>query len=188
MEMRRMRGKLWIAALMLLASCTDGPPRVVEPRTDAAPAPRGAALLRTTMLDGQNAERATLGLPPLSWDPALVTSARAYALEMTRTGRFRHADQPPGPNHEGENLWTGTTRAYTYQEMLGHWLDERRVFVNGVTPAFSTTGDYRDASHYAQIVWRNSQRMGCAMAGNAEDEYLVCRYSPTGNVVGERVY
>ena len=183
-----MRGKLWIAALLMLASCADGPPRVVERRIDSAPAPRGAALLRTTMLDGQNAERATLGLPPLTWDENLATSARAYARQMTHTGQFQHAEQPMGPTREGENLWTGTTRAYTYAEMLGHWLDERQAFVNGVTPAYSRTGRYKDASHYAQIVWRNSQRMGCAVAGDDRDEYLVCRYSPTGNVVGERVY
>jgi hypothetical protein len=26
--------------------------------------------------------------------------------------------------------------------------------------------------------------MGCAMASNARNDYLVCRYSPAGNIVG----
>src|SRR3546814_6795879 len=115
-----------------------------------------------------------------------VCSSDLYARELARTGRFEHADQPQGPGREGENLWTGTRDAYGYDEMVAHWVDEKRFFTNGITPDFSTTGDYRDAVHYAQIVWRGTQRMGCALASNARDDDLVCRYDPPGNVVGER--
>src|SRR3546814_10410995 len=89
-----------------------------------------------------------------------VCSSDLYARELARTGRFEHADQPQGPGREGENLWTGTRNAYGYDEMVAHWVDEKRFFTNGITPDFSTTGDYRDAVHYAQIVWRGTQRMG----------------------------
>jgi hypothetical protein len=178
-----------LLALLVLAACApEGPQRVVEPRPSAAPAPRGEALLRTAMLRGQNDARAALGLPSLVWSDALAADARAYAEELARTGRFEHADQPQGPEREGENLWIGTRDAYRYDEMVGHWVAERRFFVNGVTPAFSTTGDYHDAVHYAQIVWRDTRRVGCALASNARDDVLVCRYDPPGNVVGERAY
>ena len=172
-----------------LAACVPaGPQRVVEPRPSAAPAPRGEALLRATMLRGHNAARADLGLPPLVWSDALAADALAYAGELARTGRFEHADQPPGPGREGETLWIGTREAYRYDEMVGHWVAERRFFVNGITPDFSTTGDYHDAVHYAQVVWRNTRRVGCATASNARDDVLVCRYDPPGNVVGQRAY
>src|SRR3546814_15244905 len=82
-----------------------------------------------------------------SWDATLADHARAYARELARTGRFEHADQPQGPGREGENLWTGTRDAYGYDEMVAHWVDEKRFFTNGITPDFSTTGDYRDAVH-----------------------------------------
>jgi hypothetical protein len=181
-----------LAALaLLLAGCAPGsesrPERVVEERVSEAPAPRGAALLRAAMLAAHNRARAEVGVAPLVWDERLLTSARAYAEEMARTRRFAHAAQPiGGPTREGENLWTGTRDAYRYREMIGHWVAEKRDFVNGVTPAFSRTGKWEDVAHYTQIVWRGSSRVGCATASNARDDYLVCRYSPAGNVVGQR--
>ncbi|MBI0473874.1 serine protease [Sphingomonas sp. MA1305] len=177
------------AALLLLASCTQaGPERVVERRTSDAPAARGAALLRSAMLDGHNVARAAVGVPPLTWSESLTASARSYAQDLARTGRFEHAEQPQGPGRQGENLWTGTRDAYAYQEMIGHWLDERRDFVNIAVPAASRTGRFGDVAHYAQIVWRGSTEVGCALASNRTDDYLVCRYAPAGNVVGERAY
>jgi len=138
------------------------------------------------MLDRQNAARAAAGVAPLVWSDGLAADALAYAQVLARTGRFAHAAQPQGPGRQGENLWTGTRAAYSYEEMVGHWVAERRDFVNGVTPAFSRTGRWEDVAHYTQIVWRGSSAVGCALASNRTDDYLVCRYSPPGNVVGER--
>ena len=189
--MFRLRHLAAISSVALwLAACTQAPTpaRVVEPATSDAPAPRGAELLRSAMLEGHNRARAEIGVPPLAWDDALTRSARAYAQEMARTGRFAHARQPQGPDREGENLWTGTRSAYRYDEMVGHWVAEGRDFVNNPTPAFSRTGRWRDVSHYTQIIWRGTSRVGCATASNARDDFLVCRYSPPGNVVGQRAY
>ncbi|MGA1800375.1 CAP domain-containing protein [Sphingomonas sp. 4RDLI-65] len=179
---------LAVAAALLVAGCAQGPERVVERRETQAPAPRGAALLKTAMMDGHNAARAEVGVPPLVWSDTLATTARAYAEEMTRTGKFAHAHQPQDNTREGENLWTGTRYAYTYAEMMGHWVAEKRDFINGVTPDFSRTGKFEDVAHYTQIVWRNSTAVGCAIASNKTDDYLVCRYSPPGNVIGQRSF
>lgn len=178
--------KSLLLGLLALAACTpDGPERVVERRPFDGTAPRGAAALQRTMLTMHNAVRADAGVAPLAWDDVLANDAAAYAHELARTGRFEHSAQPRGHPNQGENLWTGTRGAYRYDEMAQHWIDEKRVFVNRPAPAFSTTGDYRDASHYVQIVWSRSTRVGCAMASGARDDYLVCRYLPAGNVVGE---
>lgn len=183
-----------LAAVLVLgaAACArepePQPPRIVEPMVSDRPARRGEALLRRVMLGRHNAARAALDIAPLAWSEDLTTDARAYAQVLARTGRFAHAPQPQGPAREGENLWTGTRAAYGYDEMAGHWIAERRDFVNGVTPAFSRTGRWQDVAHYAQIVWRGTARVGCALASNATDDYLVCRYSPPGNVVGERAF
>jgi hypothetical protein len=187
--MARMSLKRHLLALLLLSACaSEGPDRVVERRPSAAPAPRSAALLRTAMLDAHARERTAVGVPQLAWDDSLAAHALAYAGEMARTRRFQHAVQPHGPAREGENLWTGTRGAYRYDEMFGHWAAEKRDFVNLPTPAFSRTGRWQDVAHYTQIVWRRAARVGCAMASNARDDYLVCRYSPAGNVVGEPTY
>lgn len=179
-----------LVAFLLLAACSPPPEpeRVVEPRTSDAPAPRGAALLREAMLAGHNDARRGLGLPPLAWNEALADDARAYAEELARTGRFEHSSQPRGDPPQGENLWTGTRRAYSYQEMIGHWLAERRFYRPLPVPESSNSGRFGDVGHFTQIVWRATQAVGCAEASNRTDDYVVCRYSPAGNVVGKTAY
>ena len=82
----------------------------------------------------------------------------------------------------------GTRQAYRYDEMVGGWVDERRWYRAAPTPDFSTTGRWGDVAHYTQIVWRGTTSLGCALASDAENDYLVCRYSPPGNVVGQRAF
>ncbi|MFD1787755.1 CAP domain-containing protein [Sphingomonas floccifaciens] len=179
--------KSWLIPLML-SSCgaKKAPEPVVEPRPFTNPAPRGEIMLEQAMTAMHNAARASVRQPPLVWDPQLAADAGAHAADLARSGRFEHARQPRGAAVQGENLWAGTRGGYRYDEMAQHWIDEARVFVNRAAPAFSTTGDYRDAGHYAQIVWSGTRRFGCATAVGAQHEYLVCRYAPAGNVVGER--
>ena len=185
-----------LAVLLLLAACSaapepgleEQPARIVERRTSDAPAPRGAALLREAMLAGHNEARGRLGLPPLVWNDSLAADARAYAEEMARTGRFEHSPQPRGNPPQGENLWTGTRRAYSYQEMMGHWVAEGRYYRPLPVPQSSATGAFGDVGHYTQIVWRATREMGCAEASNRTDDYVVCLYLPAGNVFGDTAY
>ncbi|WP_335298963.1 CAP domain-containing protein [Sphingomonas adhaesiva] len=188
--MRPKRHAVAAALALLLGACSvdAGPPRVVEPRVDAAPAARGEALLRAAMLDGHNRARAAVGVPPLVWDDALAASAQEYAREMAQTGRFAHAEQPQGPGREGENLFTGTRGAYRYDEMVQLWVDEQRDFVNRAVPGSSRSRDWGGVAHYVQIVWRDTKRVGCATASGREDDFLVCRYLPPGNVVGQTAF
>lgn len=179
--------KMYAALAALIASplCAESGPRpVIERRTDTTPAPRGDDLLRSEMLAGHAAARRAVGLPALGWDAALAADAAKYAREMARTRRFAHSPQPRGNPTQGENLWMGTRQAYRYSEMIGHWVEERRFLKAGTVPNLSTTGNFEDVGHYTQIIWRRAERVGCAMASNRRDDYLVCRYSPAGNVVG----
>lgn len=180
-------GKLMLVCA-LLSGCTRGPEQVVEARPSAVPASRGAGLLRSAMMAAHNAARADVGVPPLVWDERLAASAKAYAEVLARTGRFEHADQPMGPGRQGENLFEGTRGAYAYKEMIGYWVAEKKDFVNSPTPMFSRTGRWEDVAHYTQIVWRATTAVGCATAAGGGREYLVCRYSPPGNVVGQRAF
>ena len=170
----------------VLAGCAAEPPRITERRTSDAPAARGAGLLRQAMLNDQNAARAAAGATPLTWSDPLAADAAAYARTLADTGRFEHAVQGQGPGREGENLWTGTRDAYSYDEMVGHWVSERKEVVDLPVPMSSRTGRFGDVGHYTQIVWRATTHVGCAMASNKTDDYLVCRYSPPGNIVGLR--
>ena len=78
----------------------------------------------------------------------------------------------------------GTRTAYSYSQMIGHLVDERRFYRPGRFPNVSRTGEWSHVAHYTQIVWPTSQRVGCATAYNRSHDYLVCRYWPAGNIVG----
>ena len=72
--------------------------------------------------------------------------------------------------------------------MVEGWIEEKKYFRPGRFPDNSTTGDFADVGHYTQLMWRETGRVGCALAEGAAEEVLVCRYRTAGNVVGERPF
>ena len=83
----------------------------------------------------------------------------------------------------------GTDGAFSLTQMVDTWGQEKQNFRNGTFPNVSTTGNWFDVGHYSQMVWRNTKRVGCAGVTGSDGYYrLVCRYSPPGNVIGQRAF
>ena len=179
-----MRVALTVLVMLLPAAAVATPQSATIPWTDPRPQPRNTQLLRATMISAHNQARRQYGAGPLAWDEALARDAGVYAQRLARSGRFEHDPQVGRRPRQGENLWVGTRSAYSYAEMIGLLVDERRFFRPGRFPAVSRTGDWSHVAHYTQIVWPATQRVGCATASNRSSDYLVCRYLPAGNVVG----
>ena len=131
------------------------------------------------ILEVHNAERAAVGVAPLQWSTSLQDSAQQWAEHLAATGSLEHS----GP---GENLWMGTTGAYSDSEKAGSWAAEKEYFLPGQAfPDVSSTGDWQDVGHYTQMIWYNTTTVGCGQASDGENDYLVCHYDPAGNVEGE---
>ena len=81
----------------------------------------------------------------------------------------------------------GQTGYYTPEEMVWAWTAEKRMFQPGMFPAVSRTGNWADVAHYTQMIWKGTTRVGCAIHSTARWDYLICRYSPPGNVDGRAV-
>ena len=157
------------------------------PTTAAAAASHGfASQFPARVLAAHNAARAQAGVAPLAWDPALGRSAAAYAQQMAFTNRFEHSNRQ-ARRGIGENLWMGTRGAFSVERMVGDWASERRMFRAGLFPAVTRTGNWMDVGHYTQIIWPTTTRVGCALASNGRADYLVCHYSPAGNIDGRPV-
>lgn len=141
----------------------------------------------TELLDAHNRERALFGADALAWSARLAREAQGWAQILAREGRMRHAsnDQRRGA---GENLWMGRAGAYSAQFMVAAFVEEKRHFRSGTFPHISRTGSWRDVGHYTQVVWPGSRELGCAVARNATDDFLVCRYWPAGNTYGVEVH
>lgn len=133
------------------------------------------------LLAAHNRERDAVGAPPLAWDPELAAGAKAWADRLASTGRFEHSQ-----TQDGENLWAGTPGAWSPEEMVGLWIAEKRDYRPGIFPAVSRSGDLRNVGHYTQVIWRDTRRVGCALAPGGREDVLVCRYAKGGNVIGER--
>lgn len=80
----------------------------------------------------------------------------------------------------------GTRGAFSVDDMVGSWVAERARYRQGIFPAVSLTGRWSDVAHYTQLIWASTTHVGCAVQRAARWDYLVCRYSPPGNVIGSR--
>ncbi|MEP5939004.1 MAG: CAP domain-containing protein [Erythrobacter sp.] len=171
--------KLTIAASAALGLAAMG--AIVSPavQADERPENRFAAEL----LDAHNDERVRFGASRLRWSPKLAQEAQQWAVTLAGEGRMRHAsnDERGGA---GENLWMGTASRFPASYMVGAFIDEKQYFRAGTFPQISTTGNWRDVGHYTQVVWPGTQQLGCAVARNRKDDFLVCRYWPAGNTYG----
>ena len=153
--------------------------------SQAAVAAPPSATLNARLLAAHNSARKAVDVAPLVWSDALASSAREWAVSLARTGRFEHAKQPSGKAAQGENLWMGTSAAYTPEDMVGSWTSEKKYYARGIFPKVSTTKSWADVGHYTQMIWHNTTAVGCALVAGDGDDYLVCRYSPAGNWIGQ---
>ena len=178
--------------LLGLPACGDSRPPWAEGAIVREQRPRGAIRqdlgnLEARLLSYHNRERAAVGVPPLAWDAGLASAAAAYGPALARRGRLAHSAQATRPG-QGENLWMGTRGAYSLDEMIGSWAEEKRLFRPGVFPEVSSSGHWSDVAHYSQMVWRSTARVGCAIHRSRRWDFLICRYAPAGNVVGRSVF
>jgi hypothetical protein len=179
-------------ALLLLTACSPARPpwadgAMVTERVAGTGAPQDLGNLSGRITSLHNRERQAAGVPPLAWDEALAASAAAYGPSLARLGRLQHSSAESRAG-QGENLWMGTRGAYSIEEMVGGWIGEKRIFRPGIFPNdVSASGSWSDVGHYTQMIWRDTRRVGCALHQTPRWDYLICRYSPAGNIVGQRV-
>lgn len=129
-----------------------------------------------TFLNAHNTFRAKHGAAPLVWDNLLASKAQQWAAGC----KFQHSGGKLGPY--GENLAAGTGSAYDIRAAIKSWTDEVSSYnPNNPVP-----------SHFTQVVWKSTKKVGCGvqMCKGIFDpkfglaKYVVCEYSPPGNVIG----
>jgi hypothetical protein len=112
------------------------------------------------LLATHNVERARVGVPPLIWDDRLAQSAASYGPALAGLGRLQHSPKASRPGQR-ENLWMGSRGRFPPEQMVGRWIEER--------------------------IWRSTTYVGCALHSAGPTDYLICRYSPPGNIDGRPV-
>ncbi|KAJ3801946.1 CAP domain-containing protein [Lentinula aff. detonsa] len=146
-------------------------------------------------LNSHNIARAQYGASPLTWNSNLYPGTQQWANACV----FQHS----GGNY-GENLAAAAPQSITVQQGVNLWMTEASMYNCKVqficptsqikahhptdsNPTFSSsTGHFTQAS---AVVWKSTTSVACAIAscnflGNGTG-YLVCRYDPPGNYLGQ---
>jgi len=139
----------------------------------------------TECLDAHNPFREELDIEPLTYSLELEKTAQKWANTIAGKNSLQHSK---GRNKIGENLAMGTKGVYDTARLIELWTNEKKYFKNNEWPNVSTTGNWKDVGHYSQIVWANTKEVGCAIAENNKNAFMVCHYKPSGNWVGDKAY
>lgn len=140
---------------------------------------------KVELLTAQNRYRADIGIAPLVWSDELSSGAQIWAEHLARdVHRLQHS----GADATGENLAMWTAGRSSLTSLVDLWGAERAYFIEASFPDVSSTGDWRAVGHYTQMIWRDTTEVGCGAASGGGYDYLVCRYAPQGNFMGERVF
>lgn len=158
--------------------------RMIRERAPAGAQAQDLSRFQVAMLDAHNRERLAIQAAPLTWDPDLAAAAASYGPALARLGKLVHSPPQSRPG-VGENLWMGSKGAYSLREMTDSWAAEKILFRPGVFPDVSRSGHWSDVGHYSQMIWRGTRRLGCALYSDARWDFLICRYAPGGNVIGQ---
>ncbi|KAM9351051.1 peptidase inhibitor R3HDML [Symphorus nematophorus] len=144
------------------------------------------------LLDYHNRVRSQV-FPPAAnmefmlWDEGLAKSADSWASRCI----WDHGPTQ-AMKYMGQNLSITSGRYQSITDLVKSWYNERQHF------SYPNRCSGSVCSHYTQMVWASSNRVGCAVRkcsnmyvfGSAwrEVTLLVCNYSIKGNWVGEAPY
>lgn len=155
------------------------------PTGDAEPPEVAGVTERHNFIRANVSPAASPAIPPLVWSAEVAASAKAYADKC----KFEHSK-----GKYGENLFA-STNVVTGAKVVDDWSSE----VADYSYDANDCADGKACGHYTQVVWRESQRVGCAVttcttnspfkgANGGEWQNWVCQYDPPGNFVGRKPY
>jgi len=136
-------------------------------------------------LDAHNPFREELDIEPLSYSLELEVTAQKWAENLAQMNTLQHSQDR---ENIGENLAMGTKGIYNTTRLIELWSNEKKYYKHSEFPNVSTTGNWQDVGHYTQMIWKNTQEVGCAQVDNERSSFIVCHYKPSGNWVGEFAY
>jgi uncharacterized protein YkwD len=165
----------------------------------SVPSPAELATFRNKALADHNADRAINQVSALTTNPTLESGAQTWAEHLATTGTFEHSSSTQR-NGAGENIYMSSTTDSTQppatlaKAAVLSWYAEQGSY------DFNTPGVAKNGTigHFTQVVWKATTDLGCGTASVKEaapviiggmsydfyDYYVVCRYSPAGNLDG----
>ena len=152
------------------------------------------------ILDSHNKVRAKHNQQPLTWSNSLAQYAQEWVDNLAATQNCEMIHRPNYDGGEfqqvyGENLFwasaiemaTGQNQQqrFTARDVVKAWAEEEKFYDYQTNQC----QEGQDCGHYTQMVWHESQQVGCAIAVCGDKSQIwACNYHPRGNYIGERPY
>ncbi|WP_299880776.1 CAP domain-containing protein [uncultured Cocleimonas sp.] len=152
------------------------------------------------ILSSHNQVRAQYNQQPLSWSNELSKYAQQWVdhLAQTQNCEMIHRPNQSGGQFQqihGENLFWASPEEFSGgvkkiqrfhpTEVVKAWAEEANFYDyqnNRCQPG-------QDCGHFTQMVWHESQQVGCAKAICPDKSQIwACNYHPRGNYIGEWPY
>ena len=158
----------------------------------------------TTKFDGiitlHNAVRAKHQQKPLRWSNSLAQYAQQWVDNLASTQNCEMIHRPNNgggkfQQQHGENLFWASSleqadgnnklQAVTVNDVVNAWAEEEQFYNYQKNQCQSG----EDCGHYTQMVWHESEQVGCAIAVCPDKSQIwACNYHPRGNYIGEWPY
>lgn len=177
--------------LMALAISHNSGAHSAAPSTQPNPSPSKATTVPVPLsnaakefLQGHNQARDEVGVGPLKWSEQLA-NATSLRVRYQRNKMGCHFANLIGSKYGGNQLWV-SGQPVTPSMVVDAWVREKAYY--------NHTDNSCQPNHtcgvYTQVVWKNSQELGCAQATCVKNSttLTICFYNPPGNVVGESPY
>ena len=149
---------------------------------------------QTEILKAHNDYRSKEGasnMLTMTWDDDIATQAQKYA-DSCKKGHS-------GEKGFGENLFMSSGSKVDATKAVTAWFDEKKLFKwpKG-SPVLTDCAFNAGTGHYTQVVWANSNLLGCGQADcsgndkdsgkNTWDNSIVCQYKNAGNMSGNNIW
>lgn len=146
----------------------------------------------STMLAAHNTVRNVHNLTPLRWSADLAAQAQHWSEVLQKEDCImRHNLE----TLDGENIFWQKQQGGDLQNLISTendavtwWAAEEADYTYTTNSCAPNTV----CGHYTQIIWANTTAIGCGVSScvdtTARTDIWVCRYSPAGNIEGEKPY
>ncbi|XP_078677472.1 cysteine-rich venom protein latisemin-like isoform X2 [Branchiostoma floridae x Branchiostoma belcheri] len=121
----------------------------------------------------------------MTWNSELATLAQAWAETCTTSHGGTSGSSAFGGDI-GQNIYkTSGSSVGDYNSVVQAWYDEVEFY--NYNSASCQSG--RMCTHYTQLVWAESEAVGCgAHTCSGDGTYVVCNYGPGGNTAGTKPF
>ena len=140
------------------------------------------------LINTHNKLRIKHGLPFLTQDKQLEKFAQDTANNSLISGTLKVGENFRDGKFYGQNLYLGTGNPHTGKYVAEYWYSE----IDNYSFSTGKTINGGPIGHFTQMVWKTTQKIGCAVAIGRwkvykESYYICCYYYPGGNLSGQYI-